>query len=228
MKKNETKTEATKEPVAPVVNADATKKEVAPEVKETPKPKTIDELRAEAKAATLASVSENTELSDEERLSLVMAAYKANKAVIDSVNAAKLEEKQKEIETAKNARTQEIDKLLELFTANNDAANNDSLSIDEKNVITNQFKDHLQHVKDEYIKGMAKGTLVIPQGMSGKTLAKAVANGAPVAKDGQNISAEIRAMLDAGKTVDEIEAAGYLRKRVSDVKWGWEKAKGLR
>lgn len=209
------------QPVAPVAPVDQAQENLKSAMVTPPVEKTIEELRAEAKAAALAAI-ETEGLSEEEALALSLKSYKANKAVMDKINGEKAKIAQAEIEAKKVERAAEVDKLIELYIASQAAQLNDALTLDEKNVIYNQYKDHLQYIKNEHVKTMTK-TLVVPAGMSGKTLQKAI-DGDGSKKDATSVSGQIRAKLDEGLSVDEIEALGIApRKRISDVKWHWEK-----
>jgi hypothetical protein len=66
---------------------------------------------------------------------------------------------------------------------------------------------------------LGKPAVQAKEGESGKSLVARKTR----ETNGVNISAEIRAMFDAGKSVDDVAAAGYDRKRASDIHWHWRK-----
>ena len=152
-------------------------------------------------------------------LSLQMQAYKDTQAIVkyDAEIASKAEAEK--AEAAKAERMAEIDTLISLHEEARVAASDKKLTLDEKNVINNKYKDWLNHVKENYVSTM-KRTIVVPQGMSGKSLEKSLeraitGNGEKQSGSGKEISD----LLDAGKGYAELIAAGYTDGNIRSIMW---------
>lgn len=207
----------TSTPVAPVVNenenaAPGAQAPAADDKKEdVVKEPTIDDLRkVKADALAAANAAEADEKTTDAEKSKLWDAVRQAGLEINKFNAkqeqAKIEAENAKLRNEAIAHVAEVlGKSVEEFTQ--------LIAPSENEQTPNVFLTSLQTI-------VGVKPIQAKEGQSGKSLVKSAtsANG-----ETKNISAEIRALFDSGKSVDEVAKLGYDRKRASDIHWHWRK-----
>lgn len=206
------------------VPQDEAPKDEAP-IEEAPKEPTIEELQAIADEAAEKSYKARSDknLSEKDKAALRLASYKADAEVDKAINKIKVEEANKLIETKRETYFQEhIYDLVNLF-------DNDSLNEDAKGLLNSKVENLKKLLEPSFQQMLRKQEIQIPMGATGKSLAKKAEAGGEAPKEGRGKSGQIKELLNAGKNLDEIvEATGFSRKLVTDIRWAWEIETGRR
>lgn len=200
----------------PVIPPTDEKKPDVPPVAEKVEP-TIDELRAAKKAAVqnLFTVEMNDESTDEQKKAAKVSLDNAEKAVNTKLASIMAEKAKADAIAARTGAIQTIATALNVDAK----VITDLLEADEKlEAKDRKFTDAFGTISGK--------THIAKENQTGKSLT-AAGNSNGTEKSGTNTTTEIKALLTAGKTVDEIEAMGYKRKTVSDIRWHWKKENNI-
>jgi hypothetical protein len=211
---------------------------------DTTPPVTLETLKAAAKEAAVKAFEalDNDEITEEQKLALNLASYKASKAVTDFKNEAKAREEQAKFENEFAAWFEgKINALFEAKAAN-DTAKANMLPIGDAgrtkeylegvNTVTANYNGELEALKNltkpAFVIEAKKKDMPIPMGMTGKGLTASGLTDKTLNGDTANAAQTVRQLFKDGKTVDEImQLTGYQRKKITDIRWNYSKETGI-